>query len=89
MYQHDKHPSIPLERIKQIAVIIDSGIQLNNRELLINCRGWGVDGLAIDPHLCNEIAETALNYLIITKYGEQFLAANNPRTACTEILRPL
>jgi len=42
-----------------------------------------------DPHLCHEIAETALNYLIATKYGKPLLSSDNPGTACSEILRPL
>lgn len=42
-----------------------------------------------DPHLCHEIAETALNYLIATKYGKPLLSSDNPSTACSEILRPL
>lgn len=75
--------------IKHIAAIIDSGSRLNNRELLIACRDCGVDGFATDPHLCHEIGETALNYLIATKYGKPLLFSDNPGTACSEILRPL
>lgn len=75
--------------IKHIAAIIDSGSQLNNRELLTTCRDWSVDGFATDPHLCHEIAETALNYLIATKYGKTLLSSDDPRRACSEILRPL
>jgi hypothetical protein len=82
-------PSIPLGLIEQIAAIIDSGRQLNNRELLTNCRDAGVDSFATDPHLCHEIAETAINYLIATKYGKPLLSSDDPRRACTEILRPL
>ena len=89
MFQSDERSSIPLDLIKQVAAIIDSGRMLNNRELLANCRDWGVDGLATDPHLCHEIAETALNYLIATKYGKQLLSSGDPRSACAEILRPL
>ncbi|HMQ05198.1 MAG TPA: hypothetical protein PKD26_14860 [Pyrinomonadaceae bacterium] len=89
MFQSDAPPSIPLGLIEQIASIIDSGRQLNNRELLTICRDHGVDGLATDPHLCHEIAETAINYLIATKYGKQLLSSEDPRRACTEILRPL
>lgn len=89
MCQSDEPPSIPLGLIKQIAAIIDSGRQLNNRELLTNCRDAGVDNFATDSHLCHEIGETALNYLIATKYGKQLLSSDDPGTACTEILRPL
>ena len=89
MCQPDKLSSIPFDLIKQIAAIIDSGRQLNNRELLTACRHWGVDGFATDPHLCHEIAETAINHLIATKYGKPLLSSDDPRRACTEILRPL
>lgn len=89
MWQPDEPPSIPLSLIEQIAAIIDSGRQLNNRELLTNCRGAGVDNFATDPHLCHEIAETAINYLIATKYGKPLLSSGDPRAACSEILRPL
>jgi predicted RNA methylase len=89
MGQCDESPSIPLGLIEQIAAIIDSGTQLNNRELLTNCRDAGVDNFATDPHLYHEIAETAINYLIATKYGKPLLSSDDPRRACTEILRPL
>jgi len=89
MRQSDKRSSIPFDLIKQIAAIIDSGRRLNNRELLTICRDWGIDGLATDPHLCHEICETALNYLIATKYGKQLLSSEDPRRACSEILRLL
>jgi hypothetical protein len=89
MCQPDDPPSIPLGLIEQIASIIDSGRQLDNRELLANCRAAGIDSFATDPHLCHEIAETAINYLIATKYGKALLSSDYPRRACTEILRPL
>ncbi|MGH9947049.1 MAG: hypothetical protein ACRD6X_07625 [Pyrinomonadaceae bacterium] len=89
MCQSDEHSNIPFDLIKQIATIIDSGRRLNNRDLQAICRDWGVDGFATDPHLCHEIGEIALNYLIATKYGKQLLSSEDPRTACTEILRPL
>jgi len=89
MGQSDESPNIPLGLIEQIAAIIDSGRQLNNRELLTACRDWGVDSFTTDPHLCHEIAETAINYLIATKYGKLLLPSDDPRRACTEILRPL
>jgi len=81
--------TITLSLIRHIAAIIDSGARLNNRELLTICRDYGVDGLTTDPHMCHEIEETALNYLIASKYGKPLLASDDPRTACTEILRPL
>lgn len=87
--QSDKRSSISFDLIERIAAIIDSGRRLNNRELLSICRDHGVDGLAADPHLCHEIGETALNYLIATKYGRSLLCSDDPRRACAEILRPL
>lgn len=89
MCQRDELFCIPISLITHIAAIIDSGRQLNNRELLTICRDSGIDALASDPHLCHEIGETALNYLIAKKYGTQLLSSDNPSTACTEILRPL
>jgi len=89
MCQSAERSSIPSGLIKQIAAIIDSGRRLNNRELLTICRDWGIDGLGTDPHLCHEIGETALNYLIATKYGKPLLASGDPAAACTEALRPL
>lgn len=89
MCRSAERSNIPSCFIEHIAAIIDSGSQLNNRELLTACRDWGVDGFVTDPHLCHEIAETALNYLIATKYGKPLLSSDNPGTACSEILRPL
>lgn len=89
MGQSDELACIPLDLIRQIATIIDSGEQITNRELLTLCADAGVDGLAVEPHLCHEIAETALNSLIATKYGKQLLIADNPGLACSQILRPL
>lgn len=89
MGQSDELACIPLDLIEQIATTIDSGKRITNRELLILCSDAGVDGLGGDPHLCHEIAETALNHLIATKYGKQLLIADNPGSACTQILRPL
>lgn len=89
MGQSDELACIPFDLIKQIVTIIDSGEQITNRELLTLCSDAGVDGLGGDPHLCHEIAETALNYVIATKYGNQLLIADNPGSACSQILRPL
>ena len=89
MRQSDKRSSIPFDLVKWIAAIIDSGRQLNNRELLTICRHWGIDGLATDPHLYHEIGEAALSFLIAKKYGKQLLSSYDPGRACSEILRPL
>lgn len=89
MCQPHERSSISSDLIKQIAAIIDSGRHLRNRELLTICLDAGVDGFAVDPHLCHEIGETALNYLIATKYGRQLLSSDDPSAACIEILRRL
>ncbi|MCC7308957.1 MAG: hypothetical protein IT173_15445 [Acidobacteria bacterium] len=88
MCRSDESSSIPLVLIQQIAAIIDSGTKLNNRKLLSICRDHGVDSLATDPHLCHETGETALNYLIATKYGKPLLCSDDPGRSCAEILRP-
>lgn len=89
MCQSDERSSILLILIKQIVAIIDSGRKLSNRELLTICQNTGVDNLATDPHLCHEIAETALNCLVATKYGKQLLSSDEPGIGCSTIIRPL
>lgn len=80
---------IGFDVIEQIATIIDTDKKITNRELLALCSGVGIDGLSTDPHLCHEIAETALNHLVCTKYGKMLLDLADPIAACSEILRPL
>jgi hypothetical protein len=89
MIQSDERAYLPFDLIKQIVTIIDSGKRITNPELLTLCSAAGVDGLATDPHLCHEIAETALNYVIGTKYAKPLLSSDNPGSACGQILRPL
>ena len=80
---------IPFSLVEQVATIIETGTPINNRELLALCIGGGIDGFAIDPHLCHEVAETALNFLIQTKHGKELLRATDPSTACSSFLKPL
>lgn len=76
--------------VEQIAAIIDvEKTQVTNRELLSLCGAEGIESLSTDPHLCHEIAETALNYLITTGYGEQLLSSTDPAVLCSEVLKPL
>lgn len=89
MCQSENRSSIPLGLIEQIAAIIDSSRKLSNRELLTICRDCGVDGFATDPHLCHEIAETAFNHLISTKYGTMLLDSPEPGAACSDVIRSL
>lgn len=76
--------NVPLTLIQQIAERIDSGYKLTNRDLLAICGEAGIDALSTDPHLCHEIAETALNFLVATKYGKRFLQSDQPAVACRE-----
>ncbi len=80
---------VSLTLIQEIAERIDSGCKLTNRDLLAVCGEAGIDVLSIDPHLCHEVAETALNLLVATKYGKPLLSSDQPAVASREILRPL
>ena len=64
--------------------------RLTNRELLEICRETA-DFLSgeTNPHLCHEIAETALNFLIKRKYAKNLLSSKNPADAVQYILKPL
>ncbi|HMM79240.1 MAG TPA: N-6 DNA methylase [Pyrinomonadaceae bacterium] len=82
--------TVPLSLIEQIAgIIYDEKKQITNRDLLDLCSAAGVDSFSSDPHLCHEIAETALNFLILQKYGRQSLSSDEPSTFCSTILKPL
>lgn len=80
---------IYFDLIDRITAIIDiENRPITNRELLELCFLSGVESLSADPHLCHEVAETALNHLIKTKYGKQLLSATDPSASCSEILKP-
>jgi len=81
--------NVPLTLIQRIARRIDSGRKLTSRDLLAMCGEAGIEALSTDPHLCHEIAETALNFLVATKYGKPLLSSDQPAVACREMLRPL
>ncbi len=81
---------IPHSLIEKISGLIDAEqTTISNLELLDLCAAAGINDFSIDPHLCHEIAETALNHLIKTKYGKQLLSSRDPAASCAEILRPL
>ena len=81
---------IPSSLIDQIASIIDlEKKQITNADLLEICGAAGIDVLSTEPHLCHEIAETALNHLVKSKYGKRSLSSMNPSVSCTGILKPL
>lgn len=78
-----------LSTIEKIIEIIDVEQRaITNRELLAIC-AEEVNHLLTDPHLCHEIAEAALNLLIVRKFGRQLLSSGEPAKACNEVLRPL
>ncbi len=78
-----------LATIEKIIEIIDVKQRaITNRELLAIC-AEEVNHLLTDPHLCHEIAEAALNLLIVRKFGRQLLSSDEPAKACDEVLRPL
>jgi type I restriction-modification system DNA methylase subunit len=90
MDQSKRLPNLPISLIQRIADIIDIEERpIANRELLKLCSEAGIDSLSYEAHVSHELAETALNYLVKTKYGKQLLSAADPSTACSEILRPL
>ena len=63
---------------------------LSNQELLAICREKA-DFLRgeTNPHFAHETAETALNFLILTKYAKELLSAENQAEGMREILKPL
>lgn len=63
---------------------------LSNQELLAICREK-TDFLRgeTNPHFAHETAETALNFLILTKYAKELLSAENQAEAARDILKPL
>ncbi|HMQ04380.1 MAG TPA: methyltransferase [Pyrinomonadaceae bacterium] len=89
MGQPHNQQNVPLFLIQRIAERIDSGRKLTNRDLLAMCGEAGIDALSTDPHLCHEVAETALNFLVATKYGKPLLSSDQPAVMSREILRPL
>lgn len=89
MGQSHNQQNVPSTLIQEIAERIDSGCKLTNRDLLAVCGEAGIDVLLTDPHLSHEIAETALNLVVATKYGKPLLSSDQPAVACKEILRPL
>lgn len=90
MSQSNELPHTSFALINRIAAIIDTEKrQITNRELLALCGDVGIDGLSIDPHLCHEIAETTVNFLVQTKYGKPLLRSNDPSCVCSEVLKPI
>jgi len=90
MGQLNESPHSRFNLIEQIGTIIDiEKRQITNQELLALCALSGIESFSTDPHLCHEIAETALNHLVRTKYGKMLLDSVDPVASCSDILRPL
>ncbi len=63
---------------------------ISNRELLEICRPVADFRRGeSNPHFCHEIAEAALNLLILRKYAKNLLAAENPAEVVSSLLKPL
>jgi predicted RNA methylase len=63
---------------------------LTNRELLEICRPIAdIASGESDPHFFHEIAEAAINLLILRKYAKPLLGAENPAEAVSGLLKPL
>lgn len=75
--------------IEEVAGIVDSERKISNKELIEICKEAGVFDSNIDVHIYHEIAETALNLLILKKYGRDLLASTDPSEAVLTVLRPL
>ncbi|MBK6591209.1 MAG: SAM-dependent DNA methyltransferase [Acidobacteria bacterium] len=75
--------------IEQVAGIVDSDRKISNKELIEICKGCRGFDFNVDAHIYHEIAETALNQLILTKYGRDLLASTDPIEAVSTVLRPL
>ena len=86
-------PTVPptsfKDLIEQVAGIVDSERKISNKELIEICKGCGGFDFNVDAHIYHEIAETALNLLIQSKYGRDLLAATNPIEGVSTVLRPL
>lgn len=75
--------------IEQVAGIIDSERKISNKELIEISKGCSGFDYNVDAHVYHEIAETALNLLILKKYGRDLLASADPIEAVSTVLRPL
>jgi len=75
--------------IEQVAGIVDSDLKISNKELIEICKRCSGFDYNVDAHVYHEIAETALNLLIQTKYGRDLLASTDPLEAVSSVLKPL
>jgi predicted RNA methylase len=70
-------------------IIDDEKNPVTNHALLKLCGAAGIGDFSVDPHLCHEVAETALNFLVWKRYGKRLLSSIVPSVDCREILKPL
>lgn len=86
-------PTVPptsfRDLIEQVAGIVDSGRKISNKELIEICKGCSGFDFNVDAHIHHEIAETALNLLILKKYGRDLLSSTDPIEGVSTVLRPL
>lgn len=75
--------------IEQVAGIVDSDRKISNKQLIEICKGCSWFDYNVDAHVYHEIAETALNLLILKKHGHDLLASADPIEAVSTVLRPL
>lgn len=75
--------------IEKVAGIVDSERKISNKELIEICKLCSGFDFNVDAHVYHEIAETALNLLILKKYGRDLLVSIEPIEAVSTILRPL
>ncbi len=81
-------PNSFLNLIEQVAGIIDSERKISNKELIEICNGFGGFDFSVDAHVYHETAETALNLLILKKYGRDLLESTDPVEAVSTVIRP-
>lgn len=78
---------------QEIIDLIDNKKQIiSNRELLGICKKFFLEEISkgtTDTHIYHEMAETALNHLIKTRYAKPLLSSSVPENEVKETLNPL
>jgi len=75
--------------INRIATEIDCGVVVSNKKLIEYCREYCGFDSATDSHFYHEVAEAALNLLILQKYGQMLLGSKEAVESVSSYLRPL
>ena len=90
MYQQNEKSKSELKVCLKAVVERIETSSLKNCELIEICKSYAdFFGGDNDPHICHEIAETALNSVIKTKLAKKSLLASNPAVVVADILKPL